>query len=68
MSTEAEIENQAKGHALACARCMYVLVRYRYRIHRPWSTVPDAVASEVRAALCKEGAEIVDRILLKGAP
>jgi len=57
------IEEKARTHATFCARCAWVLIRYRARVHRPWSTVPTAVASEIRAQLCPEGQRILDELL-----
>jgi hypothetical protein len=64
---ERELETRAYKHALCCLWCAGAVVRWRDRIHRPWSTVPPAVATEVRVGLCSEGRAIVDELLIGGA-
>lgn len=61
------IEKRACVHATFCLQCAGVVVRYRDRVHRPWSTVPPALASEVRALCCREGQRLIDEILTRGS-
>lgn len=67
MVTVVELERQARVHAAFCPRCASAVVKYRDRVHPPWSTVPPDVATAIRVICCKQGATILDQLLLGGA-
>ncbi len=63
--TEEQKQALAKGHAFGCARCLPVAIRYRGEIDEAirTRTLPDEVATKIRAQLCRVGAGIFDRIM-----
>ena len=59
------IERKARHHLGECRQCMFATVRYSSEIRAAFTghPLPDALASKLRAQLCKVGQAILDEIL-----
>jgi hypothetical protein len=55
----------ARQHGATCPRCLFVALKHGAAINEAAATgvLPDAVASAIRAQLCREGAQLMDKIL-----
>ncbi len=63
--TEYEKAKLAREHALGCVTCLPVAIRYRKEIEEATraGTLPDEIASKIRAQLCGVGAKVFDRVV-----
>lgn len=59
------IEVKAREHLRNCLRCLGVVAIYNREIEQAiaGAPLPDALASKLRARLCKQGAALLDGIL-----
>ena len=64
-SEQTEARRAARGHAAACPRCGFVVLKYGAEINEALATrtLPEPVADRIRAQLCKDGAVIFDRVM-----
>jgi len=55
----------ARQHGAHCPRCLFIALRFGREINEAAATgtLPEPLASKIRAQLCKEGAQLMDRIM-----
>jgi hypothetical protein len=66
MMTETQLAAaNARQHGACCQRCLFVALKYGREINEAAATgtLPEPVSSKIRAQLCREGAQLMDKML-----
>jgi len=62
---DVDVRTKARTHASLCPKCGFTVLRYGRAINEAFGSgvLPDPVATEIRANLCKDGAILFDLVL-----